>query len=374
MKSDVAPAVVPMGDLRRERQELGAELDGTIARVLERGWFILGPEVEAFEREFAAYCGSRYAIGVASGTDAIMLALSALEPGEKTEVVTTALTSVATVTAVIRAGLEPVLVDVDPQTLNLDVGLVEQRLSARTGAILPVHLYGQPVQMAALVEVAEARGVPIVEDACQAHGATVGQKKAGTIGRAGCFSFYPSKNLGAYGDGGMVVSDDAEVAERVGLLRQYGWRERDRSELLGFNSRLDELQAAVLRAKLGHLDEWNARRRAIARRYRALLAGTERVTLPPEAAGDVNHLYVIRIPDRDRVRARLRDQGIATGIHYPVPIHRQPALIDRFAGQRFPQADRACQEILSLPIFPQLSDSEVDRVAETLRAVLREAG
>lgn len=353
---------------------MGAELDAAVARVLERGWFILGPEVEAFEREFAAYCGSRYAVGVASGTDALMLALTALELEPDADVITTTLTSVATVTAIIRAGLTPVLVDIDPHSLNLDARQVEQRLSGRTGAILPVHLYGRPAAMDQLAGEAAARGIPIVEDACQAHGAMVGAKKAGTIGRAGCFSFYPSKNLGAYGDGGMVISDDAGLADRVRLLRQYGWRERDRSEILGFNSRLDELQAAVLRTKLGRLDGWNARRHAIARRYRAALTGDERVIMPPDGPGDVFHLFVVRVQDRDRVRARLREEGVTTGIHYPLPIHRHPSLQSRFKDQRFPEADRACEEILSLPLFPQLSDSDVDRVVETLDAVLREAG
>jgi dTDP-4-amino-4,6-dideoxygalactose transaminase len=363
-----------MGDVRREREELGVDLDAAVARVVERGWYILGPEVEAFEREFAAYCGSRYAIGVASGTDAIMLALTALGLPPDAEVITTALTSVATVTAIIRAGLKPVLVDVDPQTLNLDVRLVDERLSGHTGAILPVHLYGRPAEMDQLAGMAAARGLPIVEDACQAHGAMVGKKRAGTIGRAGCFSFYPSKNLGAYGDGGMVVSDDAALAEHVRLLRQYGWRERDRSEILGFNSRLDEVQAAVLGAKLPRLDNWNDRRRAIARRYRRLLGDTQAVVLPPNGHGGVFHLYVVRVANRDAVRERLRERGIATGIHYPLAIHQQPALLDRFEGQRFPEAERACREILSLPIFPQLSDSEVDRVAGTLGAVVRETG
>jgi dTDP-4-amino-4,6-dideoxygalactose transaminase len=286
------------------------------------------------------------------------------------EVLTSALTSVATVTAILRAGLTPVLVDIDARTFNLDLDQVEARLSARTGAIIPVHLYGRPVDMVRLSELADQRGVPVVEDAAQAHGATVGEKKAGTIGRAGCFSFYPSKNLGAYGDGGMVIGDDAELAERVRLLRQYGWRERDRSEIVGFNSRLDEMQAAVLRVKLPRLDRWNARRRAIATRYKGLLGGQANVTLPPDGPGDVFHLYVVRVPDRDRVRERLADLGVATGIHYPLPIHRHRALSDRFAGQRFPQAERACEEILSLPIFPQLTDSEVARVAETLLAAL----
>jgi dTDP-4-amino-4,6-dideoxygalactose transaminase len=373
VRAEAGPAAVPTGDLRRERQELGAELDAALARVLERGWFILGPEVEAFEQEFAAYSGSRFAIGVASGTDAIMLALSALQLQADAEVITTTLTSVATVTAIIRAGLDPVLVDIDPATFNLDARLVEQRISPRTGAILPVHLYGRPADMGALVGLAQAHGLPVIEDACQAHGALIGKKRSGTVGRAGCFSFYPSKNLGAYGDGGMVISDDPALAERVRLLRQYGWRERDRSEIVGFNSRLDELQAAVLRLKLERLDAWNSRRRAIAQRYRTLLGDNAKVTLPADAAGHAFHLYVVRVRARDRVRARLRDEGIATGVHYPLPIHQQPALRDRFAGQRFPEGERACQEILSLPIFPQLSDAEVDRVAETLDEVLREA-
>ncbi len=375
MRNEATPAAasqVPLGDLRRERAELGPELDTAMQRVLERGWFILGPEVLAFEGEFAASCGTRHAIGVASGTDAIMLALSALELPPNAEVITTALTSVATVTAILRAGLKPVVVDIDPRTFNLDLRAVERRLTDRTGAILPVHLYGGPVDMAELARLAATRGVPIVEDACQAHGATTGGKKAGTIGRAGCFSFYPSKNLGAYGDGGMVVSDDAGFAERVRLLRQYGWRERDRSEILGFNSRLDELQAAVLRAKLPHLHAWNQRRRAIAMRYQRLLEGIEGIEPPVIGEGHVVHLYVVRVAARDRVRAGLQAAGIASGVHYPVPMHRQPALRGIVEGD-FPQADRACAEILSLPVFPQLTDSEVDRVGATLAGLLGDA-
>jgi UDP-N-acetyl-3-dehydro-alpha-D-glucosamine 3-aminotranferase len=359
-----------MGDLRRERQELGAELEIATNRVLERGWFILGPEVEAFEREFAAYCGAEFGVGVASGTDAIMLALAALELPANAEVVTSALTSVATVTAILRAGLTPVLVDVDSATLNLDLGRIEERLTGRTGAIVPVHLYGRPVDMEPLMKLAGKRGIAVVEDAAQAHGAMVGAKKAGAIGRAGCFSFYPSKNLGAYGDGGLVITSDRAFGERVRLLRQYGWRERDRSEVVGFNSRLDELQAAVLRVKLGKLDQWNARRRAIAMRYDHRLRRNPKVRLPLLGDRDVFHLYVVRVADRDRVRARLADAGIATGIHFPLAIHQHPALRDRFAGQPFPVAEQACREILSLPIFPQLAESEIDRVADALLAAV----
>jgi dTDP-4-amino-4,6-dideoxygalactose transaminase len=245
------------------------------------------------------------------------------------------------------------------------------RITRRTKAILPVHLYGCPVDLRAVLDLAANRRLVVVEDCAQAHGARADGRHVGTFGAAGCFSFYPSKNLGGYGDGGMVVFEDAKLRDRLVLLRQYGWRVRDLSEILGFNSRLDELQAAVLRVKLGHLEEWNARRRKIAERYRELLAGIDGLALPAHHAGHVYHLFVVRTANRDRVRERMLARGVSTGVHYPVPIHRQPAfrpLLD--SEQRFPVADAACAEIISLPVFPQLTDGEVDRVAESLRQAL----
>ncbi len=362
----VALVQIPSGDLRRERAELGPDIDMALDRVLDRGYFILGTEVAAFEREFAAYCGVREAVAVASGTDAIMISIAALELEAGDEVITTTLTSMATVTAIIRAGAKPVLVDIDSDTFNLDIAGVAASLSHRTRAIVPVHLYGRAADMNPLLELATSRHVAIIEDACQAHGATVGARKVGAIGLAGCFSFYPSKNLGAYGDGGMITTDDSGFAGRCRLLRQYGWRERDRSEVLGFNSRLDEMQAAVLRTKLPHLDRWNRRRRTIAERYRKHLADRKEVKVPADAPGHVFHLFVVRVADRDRVREGLTKQGIATGVHYPLPMHRQPALKWLIHKHGFPQADLVSSEILSLPMFPQLTDSEVDRVCEAL--------
>jgi dTDP-4-amino-4,6-dideoxygalactose transaminase len=364
-------APVPFGDLRREAVELGDELHAAVDNVLSRGQFILGPEVAAFEEEFASLCETPHAVAVASGTDALTLSLAALEPGPGAEVITTTLTSGATITAIVRAACVPVFVDVDPKTLLIDVEAVSAAQSSRTLAIVPVHLFGAPVDLGRLQEV--TNGLPVIEDACQAHGAFCGDRPVGGVGLAGCFSFYPSKNLGAYGDGGMVVTSDANLAERLKALRQYGWRQRDSSELLGFNSRLDELQAAVLRVKLPLLGRWNARRRALAGRYRRWLGGSPTVGLLREVEGEVNHLFVLRVAQRDRVREGLAALGIATGIHYPVPLHRQPAFARWARNRDFPVADAACAEVLSLPMFAQLSDEEADRAARAVLTVVSTA-
>jgi dTDP-4-amino-4,6-dideoxygalactose transaminase len=361
---------VPLADPARGWAELDQELRRALDRVVASGSFILGEQVQAFEEEFAACFRVAAAVAVASGTDALTLALAAVgvQPGH--EVVTPSLTSSATATAIVRAGGTPVFVDIDPHTFNLDLDRVAEAVTARTRALLPVHLYGRPVDMQPLLELASWRGIDVVEDACQAHGATVTDKAVGTMGTAGCFSFYPTKNLGAFGDGGIVTTNDPELADQLRLLRQYGWRQRDRSEVPGYNSRLDELQAAFLRVKLPHLDRWNQRRRDIAARYTDGLAGLPGVTLPVVTPGHVFHLYVLRVEDRDAVRTRLAERGVGSGVHYPVPVHRQPAFQPFAPKSRLPGAEVACRQVLSLPMFPQLSDDEVDGVIGALRETI----
>lgn len=350
---------------------MGPELSAALDRVLRSGQFILGTEVAAFESEFATYCGTRYARAVASGTDALQLALAGagITPGD--EVIVPTVTSGATATAIVRAGGRPIFVDVDSRTLTLSVDDTARHVSPRTRAIVPVHLYGHPADVEPLLEIASQHNIPLIEDACQAHGARVGLRRVGALGLAGCFSFYPSKNLGAYGDGGMITTDSEELANRVQLLRQYGWQRRDFAEILGFNSRLDEIQAALLRCKLPYLDTWNERRRQIAHEYNIRLAELAGVQLPIFDAGDVFHLFVVRVPKRDKVREGLTERGIDTGIHYASPLHRQPAFSAFVgSGRSFPNAEAACSEILSLPMFPQLRIEEVDMVVRALRAEL----
>jgi dTDP-4-amino-4,6-dideoxygalactose transaminase len=367
---DVATETVPLIGLRREWVEIGDELDAAMHRVIARSSFILGPEVKEFESAFASYCGTTGAVGVASGTDAITLALAAAGLGEGDEVITSDLTSGATATAILRAGARPVLVDVDAATLNVDPRAVEAAIGSRTRAILPVHLYGRPADMRALGELARAHDLLLIEDCAQAVGAQVGDRRAGSIGDVGCFSFYPTKNLGAYGDGGIVVSSNPDLLERARLLRTYGWTDRDFSVALGFNSRLDELQAAILATKLPHLDAWNRRRAQIAARYDAGFKHLEGVNAPRLEPGHAWHLYVVQVTARDEVRRRLAELGVASGVHYPVPLHRQPAFEEFGVGVRFPNTEAACSQIVSLPMFPQLLDVEVDRVIEAVRAAV----
>jgi dTDP-4-amino-4,6-dideoxygalactose transaminase len=359
------PAIPPAG-LQREWLEIGDELRAALERVLASGHFILGTEVAQFETLFAEYCGTTAAVGMASGTDALILALTAAGIGTGDEVITTTLTSGATATAIARTGATPVLVDIDPDNLNLDPAAVEAAMTGRTRAIVPVHLYGRPAPLARLREVCRGHGLKLIEDCAQAAGATSNPGRVGSHGDLGCFSFYPTKNLGAFGDGGMVVSSDPELIERLRLLRTYGWKPRDFSLTLGFNSRLDELQAALLAVKLRHLDAWNRRRSELAARYGKGLQHIEGVAAPTPEPGHVWHLYVVRVTKRERVRECLTKLGVSTGIHYPVPIHRQPAFAKFGEGRSFPNAEAACEEILSLPMFPQLRDDEVDRVVEAV--------
>ncbi len=370
--------MIPVFDLTRQYAGLKEEIDAAIGRVLARGRFILGEEVATFEEEFAAACGVACAVGVASGTDALHLALRACGIGPGDEVITVSHTAVATVAAIELAGARPVLVDVDPRRYTMDPARVEERITPRTRAILPVHLYGCPADLAPLLEMARRYGLLLIEDCAQAHGARYRGRPVGSWGEIAAFSFYPTKNLGAFGDGGAVVTNDPALAERVRLLREYGWARRYISHLRGTNSRLDELQAAVLRVKLRYLESWNARRREIAALYRELLSeGVARwgLVLPeePPDARHVYHLYVVRHPRRDALQAFLSERGIGTLIHYPVPVHLQPAYADLGHGEgSLPVTETLAREVLSLPMYPELTDGEVRAVAGGILQFLRE--
>ena len=381
--SDATAGPIPQSSPGSEYRAHRQEIDEAIARVLESGWYILGREVEAFEEEFARYLGVAAAVGVANGTDALELALRAVGVGPGDAVFTVSHTAVATVAAIERAGATPILLDVDERTFNLDPARLAHALEPgripdglRPAAVVIVHLYGGPAAMPELLAIARAAGLRVVEDCAQAHGARLDGRIVGTFGDVASFSFYPTKNLGALGDGGLVASDEPAVATRVRELRQYGWRERYVSAITGSNSRLDELQAAILRVKLGYLDAGNARRRALASRYGAAIAASA-VRTPAVAAGTdhVFHQYVVRSARRDDLMAWLRDHGIGTAIHYPVPVHLQPAYSGRLPlPGPLPVTERIAGEIVSLPMFAALTDSEADRVAEAILAWERQTG
>lgn len=374
--SDPLAVSIPQASPGDEYRALRAEIDAAVARVLASGWYVLGSEVEAFEAEFAAYLGMAGAIGVANGTDAVELALRALGIGPGDGVYTVSHTAVATVAAIERTGAIPILLDIDPATYTLDPEPLEAALvsgvsGVRPRAVVPVHLYGHPANMQAILGVARRAGLLIVEDCAQAHGAAIGGRLVGTFGDAAAFSFYPTKNLGALGDGGLVASTDPAVLARLRELRQYGWRERYVSVSVGTNSRLDEVQAAILRVKLAHLDERNERRRAIAGRYDAGLVGTG-VETPSVGPGvrHAYHQYVVRSAHRDRLANTLARAGIGTSIHYPVPVHRQPAYADRVPiPLDLAVTERTAGEILSIPMYPDLGDADIDRVVAAIRAV-----
>lgn len=369
---------VPAADLRGQHDPLRAELMAAFGRVLDSSAFIQGPEVEAFEREFAVFCGVRHAVTVSNGTDALALALRALDIGAGDAVALPAFTFAATAEVVCHVGARPLLVDIDPKTFTLDPEALRRALRQRTGrvrAIIAVHLYGQPAAMNEITAVADEAGAAVIEDAAQAHGARCGGRRAGGLGRAGCFSFYPSKNLGALGDAGAVTTDDAGVAARVALLRDHGQTGKYVHSVVGFNCRMDGVQAAVLRVKLRHLEWWNARRQALAARYRRALADVSAIALPETGANreHVYHLFVVRCRERDALRRYLNECDIAAGVHYPAPIHFQPAFA--FLGHRagdFPAAEAAAREVLALPLYPELADEEVAAVCEAVRAWARQ--
>ena len=377
MSASDPPITIPQTDPGAAYFARRAEIDAAIARVLEGGAYILGADVEGFEKQFANFIGVAHAIGVASGTDAIELALRACGIGAGDLVFTVSHTAVATVAAIERAGATPVLIDVEPGTYTMAprelLRALERPPPGRPASVLPVHIYGQPAELSGLAEIARAHGLRLIEDCAQSHGAVYRDKPAGSFGDVGCFSFYPTKNLGALGDGGMVVTSDPALATALRELREYGWRERFISARSGINSRLDAIQAAVLGVKLGFLAADNACRQAIAARYDAGLSGLP-VVLPvrrPDAT-HVFHQYVIRVADRDALRAHLRAAGIGTGIHYPLPVHQQPAYRVRLGcgPSGLDVTERAAPQILSLPMYPQLSAEAADWVVAEIRAFL----
>jgi dTDP-4-amino-4,6-dideoxygalactose transaminase len=362
---------VPFADLGRATQTVRPNLEAAVARVLDSGWFVLGDEGRAFEAEFAAATGAKHAVGVGSGTDAIELALRALGVGPGDEVVTQANTCVPTVAAIERAGATPVLCDVEPGAGTIDADSLAAAITPRTRAVIPVHLYGQVGDLGAVLAACEPRGIPVLEDCAQAHGATYASRPAGTIGVLGAFSFYPTKNLGALGDGGAVVTGDAALAERMRLLRQYGQADRYEHVARGVNSRLDEMQAAVLRAKLPHVVAGNARRQVIADRYTEALVGAPvRPLRRFEDRDHAYHLYVVLAPDRAAFQVALADRGVATLVHYPRPIHGHEPYAELGRGDvALTVSEDLAEKVVSLPLYPELTDAEVEHVAGVLSEV-----
>ena len=367
--------IIPMLDLKAQYTSIRAEVDGAIARVMESQHFILGAEVQAFEREIADYCGCGYGIGVSSGTDALLLALMALDIRPGDEVITSPYTFFATAGSIARLGARPVFVDVEPGTLNLDANLIEAKITARTRAILPVHLAGQVADMDAMLEIAGRHGLPVVEDACQALGAEYRGRRAGSFGRLGCFSFYPSKNLGGAGDSGMLVCNDPALAGRVALLRNHGQRAKDDFQVVGGNFRMDALQAAILRAKLPHLEEWTAARRAHADTYRRLFAeaglgssvpaGDSPIILPGESdqGRHIYHLFQVRARQREALMEHLKTRGISSDIYYRLPLHLQECFIGLgYLPGDCPNAEQLARETLALPIYPEMTEAMIERV------------
>ncbi len=363
------PCANPLAQYRAHRESI----DAAIARVLAGGRYVLGPETEGFERDFAGYLGLPHAIGLANGTDALHVALRAIGAGTGDEVITVAHTAVATVSAIELAGATPVLVDIDPVTFTIDPEAVARAITPRTKAVIAVHIYGHPADMDALLGVCRPRGIALIEDCAQSHGARLGGRMTGTMGDIAAFSFYPTKNLGAIGDGGAVATADDAIARRCRLLREYGWERRYISEVAGFNSRLDEVQSAILRVKLPSLDADNDRRRTIAGIYAERLQGLEGISLPTERDGarHVFHLYATVVDRRDRVLDALKAQGVLAGIHYPVPIHMQPAYSGRAAaGGSLSVTERVARHELSLPMYPELSHDDVHRVCDAVRTAI----
>jgi dTDP-4-amino-4,6-dideoxygalactose transaminase len=368
----MAQSTIPMVDLKAQYARIRADVDGAIARVLASAHFIKGEDCGLFEAEFAAYCGVSQAVGVANGTDALLLALRAYGVGPGDEVITVANTFIATGEAILLNGARPVFVDVDAVTFTMDASALEAAITSRTRVIIPVHLYGHPADMAPIVAIAARHGIPVLEDAAQAHGAEVNGVRAGALGHAACFSFYPGKNLGAYGDAGMVVSNDADFIRRLRQIANHGGGSNKYDNVvLGTNSRLDTLQAAILRAKLAHLDEWTRERRERVEAYTRALANVSGLVLPRERPGVKSawHLFTVRAEDRDGLQAHLQEAGISTAVHYPRPIHLQPAMAS--AGGRpgdLPVSEQLSREVLSLPLYPELPLAAIDHIAAAVRA------
>ncbi|MBN1121769.1 MAG: DegT/DnrJ/EryC1/StrS family aminotransferase [Anaerolineae bacterium] len=359
---------IPLVDLQAQYRTIKPEIDAAIQQVIDTTDFILGHAVGEFEAAFADYCQAAFAIGLNSGTDALCLALRAVGVGPGDKVITTPHTFIATAEAITMCGAVPVFVDIDPVTYNIDPALVEDAVTSKTKALLPVHLYGQPADMDPLLEIAQRHNIRVIEDAAQAHGALYKGHRVGTLGNAACFSFYPGKNLGAYGDAGAVTTNDPDVAQEIRLLRNHGRAAKYEHDRVGFNNRMDGIQGAVLKVKLKHLDTWNEKRAKIAAMYTELLGDSVETPTVPDWAVSSWHLYVIRVEQRDRLFERLRKAGIGVGIHYPIPLHLQPAYTD--LGHKegdFPHAEAAAKSILSLPMYPELSDSQIEIIVEAVK-------
>jgi len=356
---------VPFLDLKKQYQSIKDEVNANIQQVMDSGRFVLGENVKSFEKEFASFCGREYAVGVANGTDALRLALLACEIGKGDEVITVPDTFIATTEAISQSGAKIVFVDVNLSTYNIDVSQIERAINKRTRAIVPVHLFGQPADMDSIIKIAKKYNLKVIEDACQAHGAEYKSKKAGSIGDAGCFSFYPAKNLGAFGDGGMVVTNDEEIAQKIKMLRDHGKIKKYEHLIEGYNSRLDEIQAGILRVKLKRLNAWNNLRRKNASIYNELLKDIEEVITPfeDEYVRHIYHLYVIRTKKRNELQEYLKFREIGTGLHYPIPLHLQKAY--KYLGYKegdFPAAEKVAREGLSLPMFPELREEQIKEV------------
>jgi dTDP-4-amino-4,6-dideoxygalactose transaminase len=364
---------IPLLDLRAEYAEIKDSVDASIQRVIESARFILGEEVTGFEEEFAAFCRTDHAIGVGSGTDALYVALKTCDIGAGDEVITTPMTFIATAEAISLSGAKPVFVDVDPATHNLDPQTLEAAITPRTKAVIPVHIHGYPVDMDPILEIARRHSLMVIEDAAQAQGAEYKGRRVGGLADMACFSFYPGKNLGAYGDAGAITTNNPDLAKKVRLLRDHGRTSKYEHQVVSFNWRLDALQAAILRAKLPHLDGWNRRRQEIAELYNRLLEGCPaQLPILSEEYGSVWHHYAITVENRDEVQAKLKSAGVETGIHYPIPLHIQPAykFLEYDAGE-FPHAEQVALTTLSLPMYPSMTEGQAQRVAETLLDVLK---
>ncbi|WP_216320693.1 DegT/DnrJ/EryC1/StrS family aminotransferase [Deinococcus aestuarii] len=364
---------IPILDLSPEIDELWDELNAAVQRVMRSGHFIMGPDVLAFEEEVAAYLGVKHAVGVNSGTDALIIGLRALGIGSGDEVITTPFTFFATAESISSVGATPVFADIDPKTYNIDPAEVRRHITPRTRAIMPVHLYGNPCEMDEIMAIAEEHGLLVIEDCAQSFGARYRGKQTGTIGNVGAYSFFPSKNLGAFGDGGLLVTDDDDVAELARMLRAHGSRKKYHNEMLGYNSRLDTIQAAILRVKLPHIDRWNEGRRRVAATYNELLRDVSGIVTPELSEGHVFHQYTIRLTDadRDEVQKRLEEQGIGTMVYYPVPQDQLPIYEEKYSVQ--PQSALAAGQVLSLPIGPCLGRVEQVQVKAALKNALRPA-
>jgi len=361
---------VPFFDLKQEYQSIKDEVNASVQQVMDGCRFVLGENVNSFEKEFASFCGTEYAVGVANGTDALRLALLVCGIGKGDEVITVPNTFIATTEAISQTGAKIVFVDINSSTYNIDVSRIEGAINEKTKAIVPVHLFGQPADMNPIMKIAREYNLKVIEDVCQAHGAEYKGKKAGSIGDAGCFSFYPSKNLGAFGDGGMVVSNGNKIAQKIKMLRDHGQIKKYEHLLEGYNSRLDEIQAAILRVKLKRLDEWNKLRQKNVSIYNDLLEDVDEVVMPSEAeyAKHVYHLYVIRTHRRDELQDWLKSKGVGTGLHYPIPVHLQKAY--EYLGYKegdFPVTEDCAKQILSLPMFPELTQKEIEKVVTEIK-------